>query len=193
MSGAMQTEPELSIAGQFLVAMPLLADPNFHRTVTCLCEYSSKGALGIVINRHDARLTGKDVFSQLKIDYTPEAGAVPVHLGGPVHPNELFILHGPPLIWEGTHEFQKGLALSNTMDLVEAIAQSRGPEKYIIALGCAGWGPGQLDFELTENTWITAPIDREVLFDLPVDSRWETVLARNGINPALLSGTAGHA
>jgi len=189
----MQAEPEFNLAGQFLVAMPLLVDPNFHRTVTCLCEYSPKGALGIVINRYDAHLTGKDVFSQLEVEYKPEAGAVPVHLGGPVHPNELFILHGPPLNWEGTHEFQAGLALSNTMDLVTAIAQSRGPENYIIALGCAGWGPGQLDNELTENTWITVPMDQEVLFDLPVESRWESVMARNGIDPAVLSGTAGHA
>ena len=99
-----------SLKGQFLVAMPSLADPNFYKTVTCICAHDASGALGIVINRRDDSLTGKDIFSELGIAFSTAAESIPVHIGGPVHMNELFILHGPPFDWKGCHRVTANLA-----------------------------------------------------------------------------------
>lgn len=181
------------LKGQFLVAMPFLADPNFHKTVTCICAHDASGALGIVINRRDVALTGKDIFSELEVAFSPEAESIPIHIGGPVHINELFILHGPPFSWKGCHQITATLAMSNTRDILESIAGGHGPEQFIIFLGCAGWGSGQLEYELKENTWITSQIYEEALFNWSVDERWGKVLHKNGVDPVGLSRTAGHA
>lgn len=189
----MPSEYQGSLKGRLLIAMPFLADPNFHKTVTCICAHDASGALGVVINRQDADLTGKDIFSELKIKSTAEVDAIPVHLGGPVHMNELFILHGPPFDWVGCHMITPTLAMSNTRDILESIAGGKGPDQYIIALGCAGWGGGQLEYELKENTWMTSDIYEKAVFNWPVVDRWDKVLNKNGINPTVISQTAGHA
>lgn len=189
----MPAEYQGSLKGRFLVAMPFLADPNFHKTVTCICAHDASGALGLVINRQDAALTGKDIFSELKIPSIARTEAIPIHIGGPVHINELFILHGPPFSWMGCYQIASTLAMSNTRDIVESIAAGRGPEQFIIALGCAGWGGGQLEYELKENTWMASDIYEDALFSWPVDDRWEKVLHVNGIDPLVISQTAGHA
>ena len=182
-----------SLKGQLLVAMPFLADPNFHKTVTCICAHDASGTLGIVINRQDLSLTGEDICAELKIAFSSKAKLIPIHIGGPVHSNELFILHGPPFGWKGCHQITPTLAMSNTRDILESIAMGQGPEQFIISLGCAGWGGGQLEHELKENTWITSQIYEEALFNWSVDDRWERVLDKNGVNPVGLSHTAGHA
>lgn len=189
----MPSDYQGSLKGQLLVAMPTLMDPNFHKTVTCICAHDDTGALGIVINRQDVSLAGKDLFSELKISYSPLAESIPVHIGGPVHINELFILHGPPFDWKGCLQITANLAMSNTIDILESIAMGRGPEHFIISLGCAGWGGGQLEYELKENTWITSELYEEALFEWTVDERWGMVLDKNGVDPVGLSPTAGHA
>jgi putative transcriptional regulator len=189
----MQSGSSASLKGQLLVAMPGLSDPNFYRTVTCISEHTSQGAVGVVINQVHAALNAGMIFEELKLESTPRAANLPVHIGGPVHGNELFVLHGPPFDWEGSLTIHPQLALSNSKDILAAIAREEGPETFIISLGCAGWGPGQLEYEIKENVWLHCPYADDILFDLPIDQRWDAAMKRMGIDPALLSDAAGHA
>lgn len=181
------------LKGHFLMAMPGLIDPNFNQSVTVICEHNREGALGLVINRPHAVLTGADIFKELKIDCTPAAALLPVHIGGPVHTGEIFMLHGPPFTWEACLSISPTLAMSNSRDIIEAIAVRQGPQDLILCLGCAGWGPGQLEAELRENAWLTFPVQEEIIFGRPAENRWEEAVRRMGIDPALLSSTAGNA
>jgi putative transcriptional regulator len=182
-----------SLKGHFLMAMPGLSDPNFSQTVTCICEHNEEGAMGIVVNRISEGLFVKDIFDELSIECTPRIESIPVYIGGPVHGGELFILHGPPFIWEASLSVTQTLGLSNTRDVLEAIGSGRGPESFLISLGCAGWGPGQLEDEIKENAWLTQPVFEDNIFVLPAEVRWAEALKKMGVDPALLSGTAGHA
>lgn len=182
-----------SLKGQFLLAMPALLDPNFYQSVTCICEHNEEGAMGVVVNRIHHELSGKDIFEELKMEYAPGADSIVVHLGGPVHIGELFVLHGPPFEWEACLKITPTLGMSNTRDILESIAMGRGPHSYIIALGCAGWGPDQLEHEIKENAWLTFPIYEENIFELPVEVRWEEAVRKMGIDPTLLSNASGHA
>lgn len=181
------------LRGQFLMAMPGLTDPNFNNTVTCLCEHSREGAVGIVINRVHSNLQSKDIFEELKMQYVPAASSLPIYMGGPVHLGEIFILHDHPFHWEGCHRITPELAMSNTKDILQAIAMDRGPKSVVIAIGCAGWGPDQLETEIMENVWLTCPVAEDIVFRVSVEERWEASMRKMGINPALLMDTAGHA
>jgi putative transcriptional regulator len=189
----MEDRNPVSFKAQFLMAMPVLLDPNFYQTVTCIAEHSPEGAVGIVVNRVHPSITAKDIFEELEIKYDSEIEALPVHIGGPVHINEIFVLHGPPFDWEGCLMITSSLAMSNTRDILEAAAMGMGPKSYIISVGCAGWGPGQLESEIKGNAWLTGPVLEEIIFDIPIENRWEDAVKKMGINPALLSNTAGHA
>ena len=189
----MVTNHYATLKGHFLLAMPSLVDPNFHQTISCICEHNENGAMGIIINRVHQLLTAKDIFEELKIEYAPAAQSIPIHLGGPVHVGEIFVLHGPPFNWEASLMITPLLAMSNTRDILEAVATGRGPQAFIITLGCAGWGPGQLESEIKENAWLNYPIFEENIFDMPIEARWEEAVKKMGIDPALLSNMAGHA
>jgi len=189
----MEDNQPSNLKGQFLMAMPGLADPNFAKTVTCICEHNRGGAVGIIINRLHYSLSGKDVFDELKTDCSKEAESIPIHLGGPVHTGEIFVLHGPPFDWESCFMVTSSLAMSNTKDIVESLACGRGPESFIMALGCAGWGPDQLESEIRQNAWLTFPASNEIIFDFPVEARWEEALKSMGVDPNLLSDKVGHA
>lgn len=182
-----------SIKGAFLVAMPLLADPNFHKTVTFICEHTQEGAMGVIIDRLHPNVTGAQIFEELNLDYVSEAARAPVYLGGPVHINEIFVFHGPPFHWEGCLAVTPSFALSNTMDILEAIAMGKGPASYLITLGCAGWGGGQLEFEIKENAWLTCPASEDIAFNIPAENKWRKAMERIGIDPDLLSSATGHA
>jgi len=181
------------LKGQFLIAMPSMLDFNFSHTVTCISEHSEDGALGIVVNRVIPSLTADSIFRELNIEYTNSTSRIPLHIGGPVHANEIFILHGEPFTWEGCLMITPTLAMSNTMDLIEAIAKGEGPQNFLIAIGCAGWGQGQLEAEILQNTWLTCPVDDKILFESKVDERWHAAVRLLGIDPILLSDTPGHA
>ncbi len=189
----MQDQTLTSFKGQFLIAMPGLADPNFFQTVTCISEHTPAGAVGIVVNRVHHTLKAQAIFQELQMDYVPATESIPVHIGGPVHMNEIFVLHGPPSTWAGSLRITSSLAMSNTRDVLNAIARGQGPEQFILTLGCAGWGPGQLEHEIKENAWLTGPVDTEVMFKIPVEDRWAEAVKRMGIDPMLLSETSGHA
>jgi len=181
------------LKGQLLMAMPALADPNFSHTVTCICEHTAGGAVGIVVNRIHPFLSCADVFKELEIECTIDAASAQIHVGGPVHTGEVFVLHGPPFDWEGCLEVTPFLGLSNTKDILEAIARGRSPESFIIALGCAGWGQSQLEMEIMANAWLTCPAESDLIFNSPVESRWEAALRGMGVDPMLLSDEAGRA
>jgi len=182
-----------TLSGQFVVAMLALADPNFFQTVTCISEHNDQGALGVIVNRLHALLSANDIFTELNLDVTVDAEQIPVHIGGPVHMDEVFILHGQPFGWQGCLPISENLAISNTVDILAAIARDEGPQDYLIALGCAGWGPGQLEDELLDNAWLTGAASCDIIFKTDIAMRWEHALREMGVDPALLCDTAGHA
>jgi putative transcriptional regulator len=185
--------PTSFLKGHFLMAMPALADPNFRQSVTCIAEHGEEGALGIVINRLREPISGRIIFDELKIACSTQAEQIPIHNGGPVHPNELFVLHGPPMDWGGSLIIADNLGLSNSRSILEAIAIGEGPRDFVITLGCAGWGPGQLEYEMGQNAWLTIAACHDIIFSVPIDERWDAAIRRLGIDPQLLSDTAGHA
>jgi putative transcriptional regulator len=182
-----------SLKGQFLMAMPGLGDPNFYQSVTCLSEHNARGAMGIVVSRIHTDVDAGMIFDELKIPAVPETREIPIYVGGPVHTEEIFVLHGAPFAWEGSMMITPEVGLSNSRDILEAIAAGHPPRGFIIALGCAGWGPGQLEQEIHANAWITGPFDGQIAFEMPVEQRWESAMKGIGIDPSLLSDTAGHA
>ena len=179
--------------GQLLISMPGLLDPNFIQTVTLLCEHNNEGAIGIVLNRVHPSLSGKDIFEELELKPFSGAENIPVHIGGPVNINEIFVLHGPPFGWDACYQVNPDIGMSNTIDILAAVSGGSGPESFIICLGCAGWGPGQLESEIKENSWLTNHIIEDIIFSIPIEGRWDETVKQMGIDPAFLTDSAGHA
>lgn len=188
-----EEEIQESLQEHFLIAVPSLADPSFSETVTYMCAHNPGGAMGLVINRVHPELTMEAVFKGLKLESVPKADSLPIYLGGPVHPSQIFILHGPPFGWEACSQVSSSVALSNSKDLLESLAKGEGPESFIMALGCAAWSPGQLESEIKENTWLTCPANETVLFETPVEKRWDEAARLMGVNLKLFSEAVGHA
>jgi putative transcriptional regulator len=183
----------VKLTNHLLIAMPNLADPNFSRTVTLICEHSEEGAMGIVIN-HVTDLSLRDILSQLDIKLEKDFSlSLPVHLGGPVQNNRGFVIHEPVGQWQSTLHITDTLGVSTSRDILEAIAESRGPERCLIALGYAGWGAGQLEKEIAENSWLNGPSDHDILFKLPPEQRWTAAAQRVGVDLSTLHSEAGHA
>ncbi|BCO32682.1 UPF0301 protein [Thiohalobacter sp. COW1] len=181
------------LTNHFLIAMPGLADPNFFHTVTFICEHDADGAMGLVINRPlDMRLD--DVFEHMQLEASdPFIADLPVYQGGPVQPERGFILHQPLGQWEATMQVTEDTGVTASQDILAAMAEGRGPSRALVALGYAGWGAGQLEHEMAENAWLSGPADPRVIFDTPVEKRWEAAAALIGVDVKLLSGDAGHA
>lgn len=183
----------MELHNQFLLAMPTLQDPNFHRTLTYVCEHSEHGAMGLVVNRPMA-LTVGEVLQHLDIE--PQHTGIaqqPVHYGGPVEPERGFIIHSPVGQWDGTLVLSESLGVTTSRDILEAMARGEGPEKALVTLGYSGWGAGQLEDEVVRNSWLTCPASADILFDIPAEERLATAAARLGIDLDLLSSDAGHA
>ena len=173
--------------------MPTLMDPNFFRSVTYICEHNSQGAMGIVINQ-TVELTLAEVIEHLGFPSIEGAHLLQkVYRGGPVETERGFVLHKPIGHWESTLSVTETIGLSTSNDIVEAMARGEGPTQCLVALGYAGWGAGQLEQELTENSWLSAPADDSVLFDTDVDNRWEAAAALMGVDIKQLTGAMGHA
>lgn len=181
------------LGGQFIIAMPGLTDENFSHSVACITEHTEEGTLGLVINKVHSFLQCSDIFKDVGVAYTDRAGMNPVYVGGPVHENKIFILHSAPFEWEGCYRFSSDIAISNTMDILKAIASESGPEKFIVMLGCAGWGKNQLESEIINNLWLTSQLDMDVLFNTDPEHRWRVAIEKLGFNPALLSIASGKA
>lgn len=181
------------LAGQLLIAMPGMADPRFQRTVIYLCAHNEDGAMGLVVNKLFGNITFSDLLEQLDME-APAVGAdTPVHYGGPVESGRGFVLHSTDYVREGTLVVDEEVALSATIDILRALSNGAGPERSILLLGYAGWGPGQLDAEIHANGWLTAPCQDSLLFDTDLSAKWERSIATLGVDPRMLSGEAGHA
>ncbi|WP_101924941.1 MULTISPECIES: YqgE/AlgH family protein [Luteimonas] len=181
------------LANQLLIALPSLADPDFSRAVALICQHDGDGAMGVVVNRPSEYLLG-DVLEQMGIVLVDQRlREQRVLAGGPVHPERGFVLHDGDGRWDSSLEIAPGLFVTTSRDVLEAMAAGDGPAHATVALGCAGWGAGQLEKELTENTWITAPSDAQLLFDTPLESRWQAAAGRLGIDMMHIADYAGHA
>jgi putative transcriptional regulator len=182
-----------SLTNHFLIAMPGLKDPNFSRTVTYVCEHTEQGAMGIVINRPmDIRLG--EVLEQLEIATLADGVEdIPVFLGGPVQTDRGFVIHTGSAEFDSTLAVTADIRVTTSRDVLEAIAEGRGPAQRLIALGYAGWGAGQLEQELCANAWLSGPADDDVIFYRSPGERWLAAANLLGIDLNLLSGDAGHA
>jgi putative transcriptional regulator len=189
----MLSELASNLSGHFLLAMPSMADPNFGGAVVYIAEHSSKGALGLVINR-PTELTLQSLFERidLKLEIAP-LGAAPVFFGGPVQTDRGFVLHEPIGTWNSTVVVGDSIGLTSSKDVLEAVASGSGPRKLLVTLGYAGWGPGQLEDEIARNAWLNVPADPAVIFDAPVNERLPRAFRLLGVDPTFLSSAAGHA
>ena len=172
----MTDEISQSLKGKFLLAIPGLPDPNFAQTVTCMCEHNESGALGFIINKVHPLLTGRELFEDLKITCNNSVDKLEIYLGGPVQQSGVFVLHGPPFNWNESLKIADWLALSNSRDILEAIAQQKGPESFMIILGCAGWAPLQLDNEMYDAAWLSCPVTEEILFSTETQFKYEKAM-----------------
>lgn len=180
-----------SLANHFLIAMPALDDPNFSRSVTWLCEHNENGAMGIVINRPSDVSIG-ELYAHLALTISTEDIKAPVLIGGPVQTDRGFVIHRPGSTWLSTWSVSQAASLTTSKDVLQAMAQGNGPADAYIALGYAGWGAGQLEQELLANAWLTVEADARILFEVPIEQRWNEAAKLIGIDIALLSGAAGH-
>jgi len=187
----------IDLTNQFLIAMPGMVDETFARTVVYLCEHNEKGALGLVINKPiDINLRNLFEKVELALD-REELAEQPVYFGGPVQTERGFVLHEKlgedHLPYNSTLSVPGGLAMTTSKDVLEALAEGTGPARVLVTLGYSGWQAGQLEDELGRNGWLTVDADPRVIFDTPIERRYDTALALLGIDPRMLSQEAGHA
>lgn len=181
------------LTDQFLIAMPRLEDPNFQQTVTYVCEHDEDGAVGLVINR-PLEVSLAEIFQQMEFEDVGTAfSQQPVYLGGPVQPERGFVLHVPTGDWESTIRVGPVVGLTTSKDVLEAMAAGDGPERALMALGYAGWAPGQLEAEMAANAWLTVPASPALIFDTPSSERYAAAAASIGVDLKHLSDEAGHA
>jgi putative transcriptional regulator len=178
---------------QLLIAMPAMMDPNFARTVTLVCQHSDEGAIGITLNRL-SNFTLGEILEQLGIECRdPAVRETPVLEGGPVSHDRGFVLHTPLEGFESSLAINDDIMVTTSRDILSAIARGAGPARFLVALGYAGWGDGQLESEMRENAWLSVPVDSGIVFDLPLGERWRQAVSRLGIGVENLSGFGGHA
>ena len=183
-----------SLQNNFLISMPQLDDPSFNQTVVLICKHDESGAMGIVINRNTEH-TLKDIFVQLDIESTsPLYCKLPVLEGGPVYPELGLIVHTASNdIWESSLPISEDLVLTSSRDILESMARGIGPEKTLMSLGYAGWGPGQLETEIQANAWLTTPVNTHILFSGPVAEKWQSSARLIGVDIHQISQDVGHA
>lgn len=182
------------LGGKLLIATPMIGDPRFDRSVILMCDHSDEHAMGIIINKPVSGLRLPELFDQLGIETDTTAPDRAVLLGGPVERDRGFVLHSNDFAADGsTLPVSAGIGLTATKDILEAIASDHPPRRSILALGYAGWGPGQLEDELTANAWLVADPDEALIFSDTNDDKWEKALAIIGISPEHLSSLSGHA
>jgi putative transcriptional regulator len=187
--------------GQMIIAMPGIGDDRFARTVIYLCAHSEEGAMGLVVNKSSDDISFPDLLSQLgvtgageNIQLADDVSNMPVHLGGPVETGRGFVLHSADYyVANSTLSIASGISLTATLDVLKAIARGEGPQQSLMALGYAGWSPGQLETEIQSNGWLHMKANREVIFNMPTDAKYDAALQALGIDPNFLASEAGHA
>jgi putative transcriptional regulator len=188
-----ESERAMSLAGQLLVAMPQMQDARFARSVIMMCAHNEEGALGLVVNKLIDQLTLPELMKQLGIEAARVSQHKRVHFGGPVDGGRGFVLHSADYVEAGTLVIGDTMGLTATLDILRAIGRGEGPQKSLLALGYAGWGPGQLDAEIQANGWLNVAADDDIVFGPGPAEKWQRALAKLGVHPLTLSGDAGHA
>ncbi len=181
------------LTGQLLVAMPGMPDNRFSKTVIYMCAHGPEGAMGLVVNKPFEEVSFPDLLDQLEIEPASCGRNIRVQFGGPVEAERGFVLHSPDYVQDATVVMDGDVALTATVDILRAIADGDGPRENLLALGYAGWGPGQLDEEIKANGWLNVTADTDIVFHLPLEDRWRKALGKLGVDPLLLSDDAGHA
>lgn len=186
-----------NLTGKLLLAMPGLGDPRFHHAVIFMCAHDEKGAMGLVINHVQSGFEFKSLLDQLNITSSIQVDAsklsLPVMAGGPVEGSRGFILHSHDFKQKDTVPVGESYAITGTIEALREIARGQGPDKLLFILGYAGWGPGQLDREIQENSWLVADPDPEIIFHEAPDQKWQMAVQKLGVDPGMLSAQAGHA
>jgi putative transcriptional regulator len=178
---------------QMLIAMPAMADPNFSRSVTLLCQHNEEGAIGITINRQSGVTLG-ELFFQLNISCEDQRISSMVVLeGGPVSPDHGFVLHTPVAGFDSSIQINEDIMVTTSRDVLSSIAVGEGPKQFLVALGYAGWGDGQLESEMRQNAWLSVPADKGILFESALQNRWEKAIGKLGIDSSDLHGAGGYA
>jgi putative transcriptional regulator len=181
------------LSNHLLVALPSLHDPHFARSVTLVCQHDADGAMGVMVNRASEYTLG-EVLQQMGIASDSDALQSQLVLsGGPVHPERGFVLHDGDREWDSSLVVGGGLYLTTSRDVLEAMARGDGPAQAVVALGCAGWGAGQLEQELVDDSWLMVPNRREVLFELPLEQRWQAAAGSIGVDLVNYASHSGHA
>jgi putative transcriptional regulator len=187
--------------GQLLIAMPVMSDPRFARSVIYMCAHSEDGAMGLVINQRASHISFPDLLGRLGIVPSESEGhlsddirTMSIHVGGPVETGRGFVLHSSDyFVNDSTLPIEDGVCLTATIDILKAIAAGHGPNRAILALGYAGWSPGQLESEIQANGWLNCPADFDLIFNPDVETKYTRALAKLGIDPSHLVSDAGHA
>ncbi|MGJ8692976.1 MAG: YqgE/AlgH family protein [Thalassotalea sp.] len=182
-----------SLENQLLIAMPSLEDPMFTKTVTYICEHNDDGAMGLIINL-PVNITLNELLAQ--IDAAKETSPnleQQVLTGGPVSPSRGFVLHSPQGGWSSSLALSHEVMITTSKDILEALGTNKEPPQFMVTLGYSGWGPGQLEKEISANSWLTIPADNQILFETPIEERWKKATEKLGIDIAHLSSDVGHA
>ena len=184
---------KVNLTQHFLIAMPAMVDPHFARSLTFVCEHNDQGALGVVVNR-PTEMNLHALLEQVSIaPENEDFKSVPVHFGGPVQVDRGFVLHMPVGDWQSTLAVGSEIGLTTSRDILQAVARGQGPRQMLVTLGYAGWAPGQLEYELSQNAWLTVQATPQVIFELPAEDRLAAAMSLLGIDYAKLSEVAGHA
>jgi putative transcriptional regulator len=181
------------LTGKVLVAMPGMADPRFARSVVYVCSHGPSGAMGLVVNRLFGDADFPMLLEQLNIETSLQTPEIPVQFGGPVEMGRGFVLHSCDYLREETTRIDDSVAITATIEIIEDIANAKGPARALMVLGYAGWSEGQLEDELKSNGWLTVNADEDILFDPNLDSKWDRAMAKIGITPGMLCETQGNA
>ncbi len=182
-----------SLKGQLLIAMPGMSDPRFDRSVIYMCAHTSDAAMGLVVNRLVDHINFPDLLEQLDIKLESPAQQIRVHFGGPVELGRGYVLHSADYRQNASMVVDGSVALTASVSVLKAIAAGEGPRRSLVALGYAGWGPGQLDAEIQANAWLYAPADEKIVFSTDLESKWQQAVETLGVDICLLSSEAGHA
>jgi putative transcriptional regulator len=181
-----------SLCNHFLIAMPNMQDSSFTHSVTYICEHSSEGAMGIVINNPMPMML-HEIFAQMGLEESGGHGHQTVMAGGPVQQERGFVIHASDTEWHSTLKVSPEISLTASRDVIAAIAEGHGPKECLVALGYAGWGEGQLEAEIAANSWLTVPASKHIIFNTPFEQRWTAAAQALGIDVNLISNVAGHA
>lgn len=184
----------LNLTGKLLIAMPAMGDPRFEQSVVLICAHSDEGAMGLIVNKPTGEVALSDMLEQLEISHGPDSRQLGVSIGGPVEQSRGFVLHSLDYVsMVNTLKVEGVFGLTATLDILEALAKGQGPKRALVAIGYAGWGPGQLEDELSQNAWLTCDSNMELVFDLPDQGKWDGALKSLGVDALMLSSDAGHA